>query len=139
MGSSWAMDIFDIWNEHKRTLHQRDLPEFYIKEREIWYVKMGKNIGFEQNGKDSFMRPVLVLRKVGSLFLTVALTSKGKDRPYFHKFEDIMLDNTRYQDSSYAVLSQIKVMDKRRFMVRGGFVSEEEFTLIQKKLKRLFF
>lgn len=35
------------------------LPEFYVNQREIWYTRMGKNIGFEEDG----IRPCLVIQR----------------------------------------------------------------------------
>jgi len=136
--SSNTMQIFDDWNRQKKMIHQNMLPEFYINPREIWYTKMGQNVGFEQNGKRNFERPVLVIKKVGNLFFVVALTSKGRDdNRFYHKFEDLDLQNPKYLDSSYAILSQVKVMDKRRFLEHVGHVSEQEFKQLKEKLKEL--
>jgi len=57
------MNIFDVWNQDKQFIDQQPLPNFYLNPREIWFTKMGKNVGFEEDGKDSFLRPVLVLKK----------------------------------------------------------------------------
>ena len=130
--------LFDSWNEIKKEVNSRELEEFYINMREIWYVKMGKNVGFEQDGKEEFLRPVLVIKKIGNLFFTVALTSKGKkDSHFYHKLEEIELQNPKHKDSSYAILSQAKVMDKRRFIERVGITSENEFLQLKEKLKAL--
>ena len=41
---------FDNWNEVKKhTEHINNIPQF--KSREIYHVKIGENIGFEQSGK----------------------------------------------------------------------------------------
>lgn len=131
-------NIFDFWNEQKKSLDNRKDVVFYVKPREIWFVKMGKNIGFEEDGKDDFLRPVLVLKKIGNLFFTVALTSKGKfDHFLYHKFAEITLQNPKHKNSSYAILSQVKVMDKRRFIEHVGYVSDKEFQLIKQKLRTL--
>ena len=56
---------FDFRNEEKWILHTRhDVNGFYVQPREIWYVKLGINIGFEQNGKREFQRPVLVIERI---------------------------------------------------------------------------
>ncbi len=46
-----ATEKFDEWNEEKKYLHSEEIGERYINPREIWYIKMGMNIGNEQNGK----------------------------------------------------------------------------------------
>lgn len=132
---------FDDWNKEKIKIDKNNIKEdFYINQREIWFTKMGRNIGFEENGKTDFLRPVLVLKKVGNLFLTVAMTSKGKDnnifyyktrKPFFNQ------NNQKHKDDSYIILSQIKVMDKKRFTENMGYVGKEEFLKIKEKLKAL--
>lgn len=132
--------VFDSWNNEKKQIQIKSLPKnFYINKREVWFVKMGINLGFEENGKDQFLRPVLVLKKVGNLFFTVALTSKGKENNFYHKFDHIELHNPKYQDSSYAILSQVKVMDKKRFFENIGTVPQDEFEMIKQKLRTLLF
>lgn len=133
---------FDDWNDNKKKINLKTLEDFYINRREIWFTKMGMNIGFEENGKTNFLRPVLVLKKVGNLFLTIAMTSKGKnDSIFYHKIEKLFLNenNQKHKDSSYIVLSQIKMMDKKRFTENMGYVDKEEFTEIKEKLKTLLF
>lgn len=133
-------EVFDAWNHEKKAIHNNEPSRtYYVNEREIWFVKMGKNIGFEENGKDQFLRPVLVLKKVGNLFFTVALTSKGRNNFFYHKFESVELDNPKYQDSSFAILSQVKVMDKKRFFEKMGAIHNHEFMVIKQKLRTLLF
>ena len=52
-----------MWNHEKQILHSIDNEKF-INEREVRFVKLGKNIGAEQNGKHQFMRPFLVVKKI---------------------------------------------------------------------------
>lgn len=129
---------FVEWGSEKQDIHFGEQQEIYPKEREIWYTKMGVNIGFEENGKDEFLRPVLILKKFGNLFFTVALTSKGKDNHYFYyKFNELDLfeKNRQYINSSYAILSQVKTIDKKRFTQNMGWVSQKEFSYIKEKLR----
>ena len=107
---------FNEWNEEKKSIEKKRVREVYIKQRQIWNVKMGKNIGFEENGKGQFMRPVVVIKKVGGLYFTVALTSVNHSS-YFH----FTLNENTYIDPYYetkhskAILSQAKVMDVKMF------------------------
>jgi hypothetical protein len=41
-------------------------------------VKMWLNIWDEQNWKEKFQRPVLILKKIWSLFFCISLTTKNK-------------------------------------------------------------
>lgn len=130
------LEIFDKWNENKKGIHKTNFDNVFINEREIWFTKMGVNIWFEQNWKDDFLRPVLVLKKVGNLFFTVALTSKWKiNNRFYYKFTNIDLQNPKYKESSFAILSQVKIMDKKRFFENVGNISEDDFSELKKKLR----
>ena len=134
--------IFNHWNEEKQNLHFAKLNNVYPKNREIWYTKTGINIGCEENGKKNFLRPVLVLKKVGNLFFVASLTTKGKDNHYFyHKInaKNFNYQNKKHADTSYIILSQVRVMDKKRFTENIGFVAKKEFAHIQEKLKTILF
>lgn len=70
------MKQFDAWGVLKNEVNEKR-PMFYVKEREIRYVHLGQNIGFEEDGKGvDFKRPVLVLKKVGNMFVTLPMTTK---------------------------------------------------------------
>jgi mRNA interferase MazF len=71
------LELFDKWNEEKKYLHSiSERKDIFINPGEVWYIKMGINIGFEQNGKKEFRRPVLVIKKIGNMFLCMPLTTK---------------------------------------------------------------
>ena len=134
------MEKFDKWNADKKELDKLDYEKFYVKSRDIYFTKMWINIGFEENWKKDFLRPVLVLKKVWNLFFTVALTSQWKDNNYFYyKFNNISLKNPKYKDSSYAILSQVKIMDKKRFFEHAWSIWKEDFNEIKKRLKQVLF
>jgi mRNA interferase MazF len=134
--------IFDRWNEEKQNLHFASKKISYPHVREIWYTKTGVNIGFEENGKKNFLRPVLILKKVGNLFFIVSLTTKGKDDYYFyHKINTAIFNNQNKKQShnSYIILSQARVMDIKRFTEKMEFISGKEFIQIKEKLKTVLF
>jgi len=132
--------VFDIWNNEKKKTDKKNVKKVYINQREIWFVKMGKNIGFEEDGKENFLRPVLVLKKLGNMFWTVAMTSKGKDNNFYFKIEgNFNENNQKYKNSSFLILSQVRVMDKKRFTENMGYVDKNEFEKIKEKLKTFLF
>ena len=134
--------LYDNRNQEKQLTHFRKDEDFYVNPREIRFTKMWLNIWFEENGKDEFKRPVLVIKKVGNMLFTVAMTSKEKDNQYFyHKISSWEFNerNQTNKDSSYVILSQVKVMDKKRFTEKMWIVGEEEFIKIKKKLKTMLF
>lgn len=130
--------LFDQWNEEKQIINNAPTKRFFINTREIWLTKMGHNIGFEENGKDNFLRPVLVIKVVGNMFFTTSLTTNGKDNnKFYHKIINLDLENPKYKDSSFLILSQVKVMDKKRFFKNIEIVAKEEFKCIKLKLRGL--
>lgn len=130
-------DGFDRRNSLKRETHTRDMPDdFYVNKREVWYVRMGENIGYEQNGKGSdYKRPVLVIKKLGNVFFTVAMTTKGKDDSFFY----YKMPPTYCSEPSYLIVSQFKVIDKKRFIEKMYTISEAHFKDIKKELKQRMF
>jgi len=69
------------------------------------------NVGSEQNGhEETFLRPVVVLKKyVSGMFLCLPLTSRGKTWPDYFKLSHPS------GTMSYAILSQGKTLDRKRF------------------------
>ena len=71
-----ATEKFDEWNEEKKYLHSIKPKKKSIHPRDIWYVKLGQNMGNEENGKKEFRRPVLVIKRIGNMYFCVPLTTK---------------------------------------------------------------
>ncbi len=123
-------NMFDIWNTQKEKIDREEWWNFYIKQREIWSVAMWKNIGYEEDGKwTSFQRPVLVLKKLGNMYLCASLTRKGKNTDFYYKVDT----------DSYILTSQPKLFDKKRFVYKVWILSEDIFSDVQKKLQNLWF
>lgn len=59
------MKDFDSWNELKKKIDvEKNEPDRFPKEGEVWMSSLGKNIGYEQNGSgDNFSRPILIIKK----------------------------------------------------------------------------
>jgi len=81
------MKDFDKWNEVKKKLHTTTVRRSF-KNRDIFYMKMGQNVGFEQNGKgNEFIRPVVILKKItNDMFIGIPLSTQLKDGSWFYKF-----------------------------------------------------
>jgi mRNA interferase MazF len=105
----------------------------YCHEQEIWWMAVGCNIGYEEDGKGvSFARPVLIIKKFSYRFiLGVPFSSTSRTGPYYYRV------NVTGHDST-ALLSQIRAFDARRLLIPFGCVSAEEFQAIKEKLKNLF-
>lgn len=123
---------FDTWNSLKKQVDsQNSLVGF--SEREVWWCRIGHNVGFEEDGKNqAFSRPVLVVRKFNKrFFYGLPLSTKGKDNnPYYHRF-------TFQGSTSYALLSQLRAFDAKRLTDRMGELPETTFAEIIARFKAL--
>jgi hypothetical protein len=76
---------FDRWNGIKKaTDAAHEAERLYFREGEVWWVRLGKNIGYETDGKTrEFTRPIIILKKYNQFsFLALPLTTAEKPGPY---------------------------------------------------------
>lgn len=122
------MDIeYDNWNNVKKDLNKSARRLF--DKGEVWYISLGKNVGFEQDGKNiSFERPVLVIRKFNNeVFLGLPLTSVEKNGRYYFTLKSF--------NNSVAILSQIRLFDSKRLLRRIGKIENRELLEVKEKLR----
>ena len=120
---------FNAWTKLKRKIHNRtDIPAGY-KEREIWWIGLGHNVGVEEDGKnENFDRPVLIVKGFSKYqFWAVPLSTTDKEGPYYHKI--VVNGNV-----SNVLLSQLRVLDTRRFIRKYGMLNPKDFAEIKLKL-----
>ena len=129
-------EIFDNWNEVKKKTHKNQ-RKLGIKPREIFWLKIGQNIGSEEYGKDlEFVRPVIIVKQLtNDLFIGIPLTSTIKNDDYFHTFTYDNKQNGLTQNS--AMILQLKVLSIKRLMNKIGIVNKEDFEKIIEKSKNL--
>ncbi len=129
----WQRD-HNGWNQLKQQLDKtRQLPKF--SERDIWFLSIGANVGSEIDGKhNQYERPVLVLKKFSeTLFFGLPMTSKRKRGNWFYT----LTINGRL---SVVVLDQGRVFSPKRLVRKMSYrVSADDFTRIQRQLKRILF
>lgn len=119
---------FGSWHALKCKVHDHDGVVAQCKTREVWWVCLGINIGFEQDGKNANLeRPVLVLKRYNShLFLGIPLTSKNKDNKYHFPLE--------YNGvPSNAILSQVRAFSSKRLLNKVGVVPIDMFNSLRFK------
>ncbi len=116
---------FDRWNERKKHIDTKDRI-FYVKEREIWWCTLGINVGKEIDGKnDVFERPVLILKVLSKeTFLILPLTTKGEDDRNHRKV-------VTQKVTSYAKLSQSRVVSNKRFSRRVDIIPKDQFKMVK--------
>jgi len=123
---------FDKWNNQKRVIHNLGENKFYHP-RDIWWCRIGLNVGFEQDGKDiDFERPVLVLKALGKICLIAPLTTSPQKHEYRIPVGSIE------GKKAVVILSQIKVVDTKRFSEKIGVLNKEIFSNIQKHIRNFF-
>lgn len=121
---------------------------FFINQKEIRFVNLGINIWFEEDGKrynnEECRRPVIVLKKIWNLYRVAPLTSvlKNSQSPYYYKINDDQIlyhKSTARTECSHIILSQVRVIDKSRFIYKAAEINQEWFSEALKKLKTLLF
>jgi len=127
---------FDKWNNVKKAT-QQNKRKLGIKPREIFWVKIGQNIGSEEYGKDEdFTRPVIIIRKLThDLFIGVPITSSIKNNDYFHKFN--YTNKTRGNVENTAMILQLRTFSIKRVLSKIGKINQEDFNKIVEKSQRL--
>ena len=117
------MKNFDEWNEvKKKTENSNRAP---VKVGEIYWCKLGINIGVEQDGKDTeSQRPILVAKKFShQIVLGIPLTTQ------IHK-GDWYFDLSIFDYPSQVILNQAKPIDTKRLVSSMGQISESELEKI---------
>lgn len=125
---------FQAWHKRKAQIEASTTPPPFFYEREVWWVFLGHNIGFEEDGKGhGFARPVLILRKFSpKLFWAVPLSTTPKQGRYYYS-----LTYQSGQRSSTALLSQLRALDSSRLTDKIGKTTEEDFRALQERITAL--
>lgn len=122
---------FDKWNGIKKQAHGES-PRLYTV-REIWWCRLGVNIGTEQDGGDNFLRPVVIMAAFGSnACCVVPLTKSSREH-----LVRVPVGLVQGKNAS-ANISQIRVVDTRRLVKKMGFLDERMFENIRKTIRSLF-
>ncbi len=128
-------DKLKRWHKVKDDLI-KDNSKVFFHEREIWWSSIGKNVGFEQNGKgEEFTRPVAVIKRLSlDTCLIVPLTTSKKRKNLFslgHQFNNV--------EESYAMVEQIRLIDAKRLRKKIGVLDTETFTRLVDFIKKTNF
>ena len=123
---------FDAWNKKKKATNaSHEQTIFY--EREVWWSKIGLNIGVEIDGKhEIFLRPVIILRKFNKdMAIIIPTTAQDKSNKYY-------LDIAENEGRSYkACLSQIQTISTKRLFRKIGTIRKEDYELLIKKVSKM--
>lgn len=126
------MKDFDSWNKVKKITHAGQ-PRLYTV-REIWWCRLGINIGTEQDGSnEKFSRPAVIIRGFGpDACLVIPLTTSTRKHPLRAPIGLVDGQEAR------ANLSQIRVVDTRRLVKKIGFLEASAFSKLRKAARDMF-
>jgi mRNA interferase MazF len=122
---------FDKWNDLKKFINIEKRRSY--KEREVWWCRLGVNVGYEQDGTGDFYdRPVLVLKRFNkTVCLVVPLTTSRKINYYLVSIGKI---NGR---EAKGIISQIRLVDSCRLVNRISVIELKYFNKIRKAIRDL--
>jgi mRNA interferase MazF len=124
-------DFFN-WAKQKNKIHE-DKIRAYFNEREVWFASLGANVGYEQDGRGKrYLRPIIVVKKFNNEVLwCIPLTKNNKIQRYYFALN---INN----NTSTAILTQLRLIDAKRLQYKIGNISEKAFSEIKEKIKQLF-
>jgi mRNA interferase MazF len=127
---------FDRWNGIKKATDAADeAARLYFREGEVWWVRLGKNIGYETDGNSrEFTRPVIILKKYNQFsFLALPLTTAEKPSPY--RLPIGTVDGRK----AFATLSQLRNIDSKRLVKKIVHLDADILAAIKKEASRVNF
>ncbi len=116
------MKNFESWSREKQLTEKRaKIPQFH--ERDIFWAKLGLNIGREQDGKGRlFTRPVIILKKFNDQSALIApLSTSRKNNIYYFDLK------AELPNDSKVVISQIRFLDAKRLQRKITRCKKNEF------------
>lgn len=123
---------FQNWNIQKIKIDGSGKNKLY-RTRDIWWCDLGVNVGFEQDGTGKNNgRPILVLKGLSKhTCLVIPLTTSNQK----HSMR-ITLGKINGKDA-LGVISQVRVIDTKRFVNKLGKLNKEKFEKIRKAVRDL--
>jgi mRNA interferase MazF len=124
---------FDGWIKKKKDCHyQTSVPPLF-RERDIWWVSVGVNVGFEEDGKnDNYVRPVLVVKKFNrEIFLGIPMSTKLKDNKYY-------VPVSVKQETVSVMISQLRVFSSKRIWNKLAELDEGDFFRVLEEVGKFF-
>jgi len=132
---------FVDWFKLKVDLDYKKYTPPLFKEKEVWWCRIGENIGTEISGKSNkFTRPVVIYKKFSQhTFLgiptTTQLNNSNGERRTGTWYKDICLDGKEM----LVILNQIRVLDYRRLDKRMATLDEKDFKTIKEGFNALYY
>lgn len=124
---------FDSWNSVKKRIH-KDNPHRVYRERQVWWISLGTNIGTEEDGKGEHnARPAVIVKGFDiDTCLTVPLTTAPGMFPY------CLHVGTINGQEAFALPYQIRCVDTKRFKNRIGLMEVTPYKKLKSILRSFF-
>ena len=121
------------WIAVKEKLHNTKAEPPLVKERDLWWISFGENVGSEINGKSKlFSRPALILKKLShSFFLVAPTTTQRREGSWYVNIKHAERD-------MFVCLHQIRAIDYRRLSSRLGQIDSDDFDKIKAAFLKLY-
>lgn len=116
------------WCNQVKCRTQKVKSDVLFKAGEIWWCRVGLNLGEEIYGKGlEFLRPVLIFKKLtGNSFLGLALTTRDRTGSWY-------VETIHNQKKRLAMLNQVRTLDKKRLVQRIGTLDDKQFIEIKRR------
>jgi|SRR5699024_7524833 len=140
----------DIWNEKKKKLAKNAMinPKRFVPgQRSVYWVNFGENIGFELSDqvKDEKMHMGVVLSKGkinGRGTSIVAPITSGPCRRNMKILDyHLLLEKAKYDflnKDCVIKLDQMRCVSTERIGRKKGFIDDDDWQKIEKKVKKIF-
>ena len=131
---------FQEWFILKPKLDVSNHKPPFVSERDLWWCRLGENIGFESSGKGrEFARPVIVIKKFSQkMFLVIPTTTKLNFSDGRPKEGDRFIKFIYNDITMLACLEQIRSIDYRRLKNKVGQLDYKDFNIIINNINKLF-
>jgi mRNA-degrading endonuclease toxin of MazEF toxin-antitoxin module len=123
----WDWFVLKVKLEEKKHIPPK------VKERDIWWMSLGKNVGSEINGKNElFSRPGLIIKKLSkSTYLIAPTTTKQKIGSWYVPISYCNKDMN-------VCLHQIRVVDYRRLSSKLDQLTQDDFNRVRNSFLNLY-
>ena len=121
------------WLTLKEKLHDSTAKPPLVKERDLWWISLGENVGSEMNGKSRlFSRPGIVIKKLSRTFYLIAPTTSQKKEGTW--YVQILQEGK----AMFVCLHQVRVIDYRRLSSRMGQIDGNDFKIVKEAFWKLY-
>lgn len=121
------------WMTIKGKLHNVRAEPPLVKERDLWWVSFGENVGSEVNGKSKlFSRPGVIIKKLSRGFFLVAPTTSQKKEGSWY----VLIKQEGKE--MFVCLHQVRTIDYRRLSTKMGQIDTNDFKKIKTAFNELY-